>query len=73
MDYNEFLIRLMETHDCSMGQAIIKDLEHNEIDANNIYDVTDYLEDRCYRDMDMVGFLSSVLSGTGSDYSLNKA
>ena len=70
MSYLELLTKLMNDRDLSLGQALDLDIERNGIDELNVFDVTDYLEIRCQKDMDIVSFLSSVYFGQETDYAL---
>lgn len=58
----------MRKHKMSVAQVLDKDLEANLVDTFDVYEVTDYLEDRCNRDMEIVSFLMGIYIGTNSDY-----
>lgn len=66
--YLGLIVRQMRKHNMSVAQVLDKDLEANMVDTSDIYEVTEYLEDRCNRDMDTVSFLMGIYAGTDSDY-----
>ena len=68
MGYFEQLIQTMKRQDCSLADAIGRDLYlQGNIDLDDDHQIMDYLEDRLHRDMDQVAFLFHIYIGVDDD------
>jgi hypothetical protein len=65
--YEKILIEKMVVEGLTLSEALFFDMIENEVDPEDIYQATDYLEQMFDEDMDKVEYYMLVLTGRVSD------
>lgn len=69
--YLKHLNRNMKVCGFTLQDSIVHDLLMNDIELESIYDVVDFLEMNCGKDMKVVSFLMSIYTGQIPDIKMD--
>ena len=70
--YLNLIIEMMALDNITMSEAVLRDMDANNVDTESVIGMVDYLEDNI-QDLNMVQYFMQVLTGHTSDLTLIKA
>jgi len=67
MAYEATLIKSMIQYDITLLEALMIDMQENGVDTENVFDLTDYLEEMFDQNMDKVAYYMEIITGSQPD------
>jgi hypothetical protein len=67
MAYEATLIKSMIQYDITLLEALMIDMQENAVDTENVFDLTDYLEEMFDQNMDKVAYYMEIITGSQPD------
>jgi hypothetical protein len=65
--YEATLIKSMIQYDITLLEALMIDMQENGVDTENVFDLTDYLEEMFDQNMDKVAYYMEIITGSQPD------
>ncbi len=71
MSFEKEVVDIMVNEKCTMREALDYMFSYHEVDADSVFDVVDFLEERLY-DLDKVQTIMMVYTGQTPDFQLTR-